>query len=317
MIYATGTTLGADDGIAVALAFAILEDSTLSHPELEVVITTDEEVGMTGAHALDTSDLKAKYMINIETLNISGHSAVSLDLGNNLKLQSVDCSNNMITTLILPTSLINLNCSDNYLKILETSHMKNLTDLDCSNNYMTVLDIRENSKISNINVNYCPLTSLSISGNITGLIGQYVIPNKTGGIIFYANNIVKIVALKQQSCYWSTEARLVDTSSSDGIFNMSQVQMLDNWETLYPAFYYCATYGDGNWYLGAWDEVLAIYNAGVASIVKEFGGKIGSERFWSSTSTSKTDAKYKHFVTGYNGSQGKGQSGEAAPIRVL
>ncbi len=66
MIYATGTTLGADDGIAVALAFAILEDETLSHPELEVVITTDEEVGMTGAHALDTSDLKAKYMINID-----------------------------------------------------------------------------------------------------------------------------------------------------------------------------------------------------------------------------------------------------------
>ncbi len=66
MIYATGTTLGADDGIAVALAFAILEDKTLSHPELEVVITTDEEVGMTGAHALDTSDLKAKYMINID-----------------------------------------------------------------------------------------------------------------------------------------------------------------------------------------------------------------------------------------------------------
>ena len=66
MIYATGTTLGADDGIAVAIAFAILEDDTLLHPDLEVVITTDEEVGMTGAHALDTTDLKAKYMINID-----------------------------------------------------------------------------------------------------------------------------------------------------------------------------------------------------------------------------------------------------------
>ena len=66
MIYATGTTLGADDGIAIALSFAILEDDTLSHPELEVVITTDEEVGMKGAEALDTSDLKAKYLINLD-----------------------------------------------------------------------------------------------------------------------------------------------------------------------------------------------------------------------------------------------------------
>lgn len=66
MIYATGTTLGGDDGIAIALSFAILEDDTLAHPELEVVITTDEEVGMNGAEALDTSDLKAKYLINLD-----------------------------------------------------------------------------------------------------------------------------------------------------------------------------------------------------------------------------------------------------------
>lgn len=66
MIYATGTTLGADDGIAVAYAFAILEDNSLAHPELEVVITTDEEVGMKGARALDVSDLKAKYLINLD-----------------------------------------------------------------------------------------------------------------------------------------------------------------------------------------------------------------------------------------------------------
>lgn len=66
MIYATGTTLGADDGIAIALSFAILEDDSLSHPELEVVITTDEEVGMKGAEALDTNDLKAKYLINLD-----------------------------------------------------------------------------------------------------------------------------------------------------------------------------------------------------------------------------------------------------------
>ena len=47
--------MAGDDGIAVAYALAILEDDTLKHPALEVVITTDEEVGLLGATALDTS----------------------------------------------------------------------------------------------------------------------------------------------------------------------------------------------------------------------------------------------------------------------
>lgn len=66
-IYAKDTTLGADDGIAVAYALAILADDTLVHPPLEVVITTDEEVGMDGAFGLDTSVLEAKYMLNIDS----------------------------------------------------------------------------------------------------------------------------------------------------------------------------------------------------------------------------------------------------------
>ena len=65
-VSAKGTTLGGDDGIAVAYVLAILEDDTLEHPELEVVITTDEEVGMKGAHALDVSDLKASYLLNLD-----------------------------------------------------------------------------------------------------------------------------------------------------------------------------------------------------------------------------------------------------------
>lgn len=66
-ISAEGTTLGGDDGIAVAYALAILEDETLKHPALEIVITTDEEVGLLGAAALDTSDLKGTYMINMDS----------------------------------------------------------------------------------------------------------------------------------------------------------------------------------------------------------------------------------------------------------
>ncbi len=64
---AKGTTLGADNGIAVAYMLAILDDDTLVHPELEAVFTTDEEVGMTGALNLDKTVLKGKYFINIDS----------------------------------------------------------------------------------------------------------------------------------------------------------------------------------------------------------------------------------------------------------
>lgn len=66
-IHANGTTLGGDDGIAVAMALAILDDDTIVHPPLEVLFTTEEETGMDGAQHLDCSRLSAKYMINIDS----------------------------------------------------------------------------------------------------------------------------------------------------------------------------------------------------------------------------------------------------------
>ncbi len=65
-IFARGTTLGGDNGIAVAFAMAAATDPDLKHPPLELIFTVDEEVGMKGAAALDTSDLKAAYMLNID-----------------------------------------------------------------------------------------------------------------------------------------------------------------------------------------------------------------------------------------------------------
>ena len=66
-IFAKGTTLGGDDGIALAYMLAILDDEQLSHPPIEAVFTTDEETGMEGAIGLDTSDLKSKYFINLDS----------------------------------------------------------------------------------------------------------------------------------------------------------------------------------------------------------------------------------------------------------
>lgn len=64
---AKDTTLGADDGMGVATAMAIVEDKTLQHGPLEVLITRDEETGMYGAFELAPDTLKAKYMLNLDS----------------------------------------------------------------------------------------------------------------------------------------------------------------------------------------------------------------------------------------------------------
>ena len=66
---ARGTTLGGDDGIAVAYALAILADDTLSHPPLEVLITVDEEIGLLGATSVDLSPLEGKLLLNLDSEN--------------------------------------------------------------------------------------------------------------------------------------------------------------------------------------------------------------------------------------------------------
>lgn len=66
-VKARGTTLGADNGIAVAMVLAILENDEYKHPRIEAVFTTDEEIGMVGATKLDMSLLSAKKMINIDS----------------------------------------------------------------------------------------------------------------------------------------------------------------------------------------------------------------------------------------------------------
>lgn len=69
---ARGTTLGGDDGIAVAYALAIMDSPEIAHPRLEVVITVDEEIGMLGAEAIDLSMLKGHKLLNIDS-DVEGH----------------------------------------------------------------------------------------------------------------------------------------------------------------------------------------------------------------------------------------------------
>ena len=67
IVSAVGTTLGGDDGIAVAMALAILDADDIPHPPLEVVLTVDEEIGMLGAADLDCSPLNARMMLNLDS----------------------------------------------------------------------------------------------------------------------------------------------------------------------------------------------------------------------------------------------------------
>lgn len=88
MIYAEGSTLGGDDGIAVAMALAILDDDSLPHPPLECVFTVDEEIGMLGATALETDDIKGRIMLNLD----------SEDEG----VFTVGCAGGITATCVLP-----------------------------------------------------------------------------------------------------------------------------------------------------------------------------------------------------------------------
>ena len=67
MLYAEDTSLGGDDGIGVAYILAVLDDADLKAPAIEAVITNDEEIGLLGAGALDTQDLRGKRLINLDS----------------------------------------------------------------------------------------------------------------------------------------------------------------------------------------------------------------------------------------------------------
>lgn len=90
-VWANGTTLGGDDGIAVAYALALLESETIPHPPLECVFTVDEEIGMDGAEALDVSLLKGKLLLNAD----------SEDEG----ILTVSCAGGATSTLTLPITV--------------------------------------------------------------------------------------------------------------------------------------------------------------------------------------------------------------------
>lgn len=94
-VYATGTTLGADNGIAVAMGLAILASNEYQHPAIELLVTTSEETGMDGAMALDPKNIKGRTLINIDseeegTLLVSCAGGVTAKASIPVKFESVN-----------------------------------------------------------------------------------------------------------------------------------------------------------------------------------------------------------------------------------
>jgi len=88
------TTLGADNGIALAMALALAEDESVAHPSLELLFTVDEESGLTGANALEPGFVTGKILINID----------SEDEG----VFTVGCAGGKITKITYPLSFVKI-----------------------------------------------------------------------------------------------------------------------------------------------------------------------------------------------------------------
>ena len=114
---ARGTTLGGDDGIAVAMMLALLDGELPSHPAYECLFTTAEEVGMDGAHAFDYSLLSARRMLNLDseefgvvTAGCAGGVRSDLTLDATPEALAGDCIEVRLTGLAGGHSGENINC---------------------------------------------------------------------------------------------------------------------------------------------------------------------------------------------------------------
>jgi len=94
---AEGTTLGADNGIALAMAMAVMEADDISHPPMEFLFTLDEETGLNGANALKSGFLEGKILLNIDSeeegaLYIGCAGGLNAKLSKNIDWQNADSS---------------------------------------------------------------------------------------------------------------------------------------------------------------------------------------------------------------------------------
>lgn len=104
-LYAEGTSLGADNGVAIAYCMMLMDAKDLVHPNLEMIFTVEEEIGLTGAGALDVSNLRGKKFINLDSEDeglfcVSCAGAVRAGFYWNKEMEELNCEEQMAELLI-------------------------------------------------------------------------------------------------------------------------------------------------------------------------------------------------------------------------
>lgn len=165
-IHADRTTLGGDDGIAIAFTLAILASTDIPHPPIEAVFTVDEEIGMLGAASLDCSPLKSRIMLNLD----------SEDEGSLL----VSCAGGVSTTAHLPLTFEKTDglLAEITISGLTGGHSGTEIDKDRANSNRimgrTLYSLSKNFDFRLISVN--------------GGLKDNAIPNKTTALLILASN---------------------------------------------------------------------------------------------------------------------------------
>lgn len=240
---------------------------------------------------LDCSD-NALANINVrkntvlKTLNVSGNADITaLALGYNPILEDLNAANTGLTDIDLSDNLViktlNLSGCAGIHGINITANTA-LVDLNVSGTSITALDV-SNMSITSLNVNGLPLESLTIKGALNCLLGQYVVASGIKGVVFYANDVVKILSIDEASKKWGPKGETGANSRTDGATNTN---ILLSTGRSYDAAKWCRDKGE-SWYLPAEDEAKEIIKNG--SILNDTLSSIGGTQleekndYWTST----------------------------------
>ena len=166
----------------------------------------DNEISLEEAEAIRAIDISAsllqvksmagiEYFSNLETLDCSYNRVTSLDLANNTKLKEVNVSNNKLTSLVLPASVVNVDASANQLTTLDVSKAVGLKTINVANNKLASFNVAQNKALTSLNVNDNNLASL----DVTKLLSLAEL--QCGGNDISLLNLTKNTALTTLDCH--------------------------------------------------------------------------------------------------------------------
>ena len=166
-------------------------DNEISLEEAETI----REINISASLLQVKSMAGIEYFSNLETLDCSYNRVTSLDLANNTKLKEVNVSNNKLTSLVLPASVVNVDASANQLSTLDVSKAVGLKTLNVANNKLASLNVAQNKALTSLNVGDNDLVSL----DVTKLLSLTEL--QCGGNDISLLNLTKNTALTALDCH--------------------------------------------------------------------------------------------------------------------